>query len=278
MDSYTITIAPNDDSGASTTLVVAASGGHVRITDVHLHAAEGLSSGRIPNVDFDLLLRAVAAATPQTSRQITGSASATEPATSDVEVITPAPDGDEAPPAAETRRPQTRRRARSAAPTAAPAPVAEPRRRRGRVVATDGATAAPLTEKRRRRGRPAATDGATAAPVTEPRRRRGRPAATDGAAAATVAEPRRRRGRPATDGSTPPSLRAGWRGATASRRGAAKKATATPEGVSRVYRRAPDDLAVVLAQVGTARAVAEHYDVPRHTAQGWLRRLRAAGA
>ena len=59
MDSYTITIAPNDDSGNSTTLVVDTSGDQVRITDVHLHAAGGLSGGTMPTVDFGLLLRAV---------------------------------------------------------------------------------------------------------------------------------------------------------------------------------------------------------------------------
>ena len=59
MDSYTITIAPNDDSGAATRLVVDTSGDQVRITDVHLHAPLGLSSGHIPTVDFALLLQAV---------------------------------------------------------------------------------------------------------------------------------------------------------------------------------------------------------------------------
>jgi hypothetical protein len=63
MNSYTITIAPNDDSGAATRLVVDTSGDQVRITDVHLHAPQGLSSGHIPTVDFDLLLRAVTGTT-----------------------------------------------------------------------------------------------------------------------------------------------------------------------------------------------------------------------
>ena len=60
MDSYTITIAPNDDSGNSTTLIVDTSGEQVRITDVHLHATRGLVGGQMPTVDFGLLLRAVA--------------------------------------------------------------------------------------------------------------------------------------------------------------------------------------------------------------------------
>src|SRR5688572_25996266 len=63
MDSYTITIVPNDDSGNSTTLIVDTSGDQVRITDVRLHAAAGLTGGQMPAVDFALLLRAVAAPT-----------------------------------------------------------------------------------------------------------------------------------------------------------------------------------------------------------------------
>jgi hypothetical protein len=47
MDSYTITIAANDDSGAATRLVVDTSGDRIRITDVHLHAPHGLSSGHM---------------------------------------------------------------------------------------------------------------------------------------------------------------------------------------------------------------------------------------
>jgi hypothetical protein len=35
-------------------------------------------------------------------------------------------------------------------------------------------------------------------------------------------------------------------------------------------------LATVFEQVGTITAVAEHYQVPRYTAQGWIGRLRAA--
>ncbi|MEV0005257.1 hypothetical protein AB0H28_23640 [Micromonospora sp. NPDC050980] len=60
----------------------------------------------------------------------------------------------------------------------------------------------------------------------------------------------------------------------------ARRAT-EPERVSRLksgraYRRAPDpaDLEAVYEQVGTISRVAEHFDVPVHTAQGWISRLR----
>jgi hypothetical protein len=51
-----------------------------------------------------------------------------------------------------------------------------------------------------------------------------------------------------------------------------------PVRAGRVYRRMPDDLAEVYAEHGTVVAVAKHYGVPRHTAQGWIGRLRASSA
>jgi hypothetical protein len=50
--------------------------------------------------------------------------------------------------------------------------------------------------------------------------------------------------------------------------------TGTESAAGRSYRRSPDDLAAVLAQAGTAAAVADHYGVPGHTAQNWIRTLR----
>ncbi|WP_344416880.1 hypothetical protein [Amycolatopsis minnesotensis] len=45
---------------------------------------------------------------------------------------------------------------------------------------------------------------------------------------------------------------------------------------ARTYRRAPefDELAKVYDEVGTITGVASHYDVPVHTAQGWVTRMR----
>ncbi|MBV7708158.1 hypothetical protein NOVA_35825 [Nocardia nova] len=49
---------------------------------------------------------------------------------------------------------------------------------------------------------------------------------------------------------------------------------ATPNG--RAYRRMPDaaELRSLYQRLGTVTGVAKHYDVPRHTAQGWMGRLR----
>ncbi|WP_238019606.1 hypothetical protein KZZ52_27735 [Dactylosporangium sp. AC04546] len=43
---------------------------------------------------------------------------------------------------------------------------------------------------------------------------------------------------------------------------------------TRAYRRMPEDLAEVYARSRSVNAVAAHYGVPRHTAQGWMIRLR----
>jgi transposase len=40
----------------------------------------------------------------------------------------------------------------------------------------------------------------------------------------------------------------------------------------------PNDLATVYQQAGTPAVIADHYGVPRHTAQGWIRRLKATTA
>jgi len=61
-------------------------------------------------------------------------------------------------------------------------------------------------------------------------------------------------------------------------RGRPRRATAAAaESQSRVYRRMPDDIAATYANAGTITAVANHYGVPRHTAQGWIARLRRLG-
>jgi hypothetical protein len=73
----------------------------------------------------------------------------------------------------------------------------------------------------------------------------------------------------------------------------AKKATVTRAGVNkaapvrkvaaktgtRAYRRMPEPEQVmdVYRQTGSVTAVAEHFDVPRHTVAGWARRLRTLG-
>ena len=214
MDSYTITIAPNDDSGASTTLIVDTSGEQVRITDVHLRAVGGLTDGHMPPVDFGLLLRAVATPTVGPA-QIEATAGDNVPASADA--ATPAPVVDEAATAGETQPPAT---------------TTTPKKRRTKAT--------PVIDP-------------TPEPAARPRARRGAAAST---AAAKATNSGAKRGRATGTARTKPS----------------KKATA-PGG--RMYRRMPEDLSAVYQQANTAAAVADHYGVPRHTAQGWIRRLKA---
>jgi hypothetical protein len=239
MDSYTITIAPNDDSGSSTRLVVDSSGGQVRITDVHLHAAEGLSSGHIPNVDFGLLLQAVTGGSPvhDTAGPATAVATAVgsgDSAIREIESSAPEIDEPERLPAVAGRR----RATKAASARAATAPA--PRSGRGRQ-ATPSKKAAAKKVASRAAAQPAP---AVKAPARKAATKKATPVRK--AAPATKATPVRK--------------------AAPARKAAAK---------GRVYRRTPDDLAAVFEQMGSVAAVADHYQVPRYTAQGWVGRLRA---
>jgi hypothetical protein len=57
--SYTITITPEDSSATTTTLRLDTSGGHVTLTDLHLHASDGLPTGAVAGIDYGLLLQAI---------------------------------------------------------------------------------------------------------------------------------------------------------------------------------------------------------------------------
>jgi hypothetical protein len=89
-----------------------------------------------------------------------------------------------------------------------------------------------------------------------------------------------------------PAGRGRARAKRAGRKEPAKKATARTRrsrteqttaretaGGRRAYRRMPEpeEVAELYRSAGSATAVAEHYGVPRHTASGWVRRLRSQG-
>lgn len=83
-----------------------------------------------------------------------------------------------------------------------------------------------------------------------------RPAATEPAAAPRVRRATRTHGRPAAAG---------------------RKGSLT---AGRAYRKAPEpgELEAVYEQVGTISGVAAHFEVPVHTAQGWISRMRRKNA
>ncbi|MFI7599379.1 hypothetical protein [Actinoplanes sp. NPDC049681] len=160
MPSYTITIAPNDDSGTTTTLIVDTSDTEVRITDVHLHADNGLVGGQMPTVDVGLLLQAVNPSSPVPPPRRAASADQRAAA-----IPTPGPvRALEAPPAPANgtvpdmpvAAPAKRRRA--ARPEAAPGKSARARRTAtpARATAVTGETAVPTKAAAGRRKAPKA--------------------------------------------------------------------------------------------------------------------------
>jgi hypothetical protein len=126
---------------------------------------------------------------------------------------------------------------------------------------------------------PARRRARTAAPAAAPKARRAGRGSADTPAAATphpAAGGRRRAGTAdkaaaAANKSVPAARK------TATRARPARASGATSGGTGRAYRRMPDDFAAVYQQAGSASVVAGHYQVPRHTANGWIRRLREQG-
>jgi hypothetical protein len=222
--SYTITITPDDSSATTTTLRLDTSDSEVKLTDLHLHAGNGLATGALPAIDYGLLLRAITPATP--NPVLTAPTPAREIG------ATPAP---------------------HAEPVAAQQPDAPSKQR------TAGRTTARRTSKATTARRTSKATPAVAEPATKPGTRR----------AGTAGKK-----------STPSGASAGRtkKTAKAARVAPAKKGTRAAAANGRAYRRMPDDFATVYQQAGTAAAVADHYDVPRHTAHGWIRRLREQGA
>lgn len=103
------------------------------------------------------------------------------------------------------------------------------------------------------------------------------PSTTDGVsddAPAPASRPRRGRAK-----ATAPRAREAVKATTGGRRGRRAKATADGGRAAkrtgqRAYRRMPDDVVDVFRDSGSVTALAAHYGVPRHTAQGWVGRLR----
>jgi hypothetical protein len=235
--SYTITITPDDDSVTTTTLRLDTSGPVARVTDLHLHAGDGLTTGRVPAVDFGLLLHAVSPTTPTPIE-------APAAPVAHIEAV-----------AEERPQPAVGSDGRhDATPEAAPktadaAPRKSTRARRATAVAKTPAA----THKSTRGAKSVAAKGSTAKGSTA-------------------------KGSTAKGSTAKSSTSKGGTAKSTGKAAAAKKTSTGSAQSERVYRRMPDDFATVYQQAGTAAAVADHYDVPRHTAHGWIRRLRDQGA
>jgi Helix-turn-helix domain len=130
-----------------------------------------------------------------------------------------------------------------------PAPAAVPARGTAGRRAADRAATKRTASKR---------TAAKQAPAKQaPAKKAAKAAAGKGAAAAAGGRASKRAGAAATR----TTARGGARG----------------QGTGRAYRRTPEDIVEVFNQAPSATALARHYGVPRHTVQGWLRRLRSEG-
>ncbi|WP_200215451.1 hypothetical protein [Micromonospora coerulea] len=232
MSSYTITIAADDPSRATTTLKVEVSDTIPRITELVVRAGQGdgLTAHQIPAVDLDLLLRAIGPAA--SGRQ----AITTSPTAESGEV--PAAGGmsvDDGEPTAESTAAQS-----DAPTTAADEPDTSSTVEAGAVDVVVPKQVSPAT---------------TASDLKKTSRASG--------AGAT----RSRAGKAKTAAGAKATRTAGKATKRTSEGGASG-------GEGRVYRRSPADLEAVYQQAASVTAVADHYNVPRHTAQGWIRTLR----
>jgi hypothetical protein len=95
-----------------------------------------------------------------------------------------------------------------------------------------------------------------------------------------------RRAAPDTDRDRPSARTTGRRNPAANTPSRAKQGTVEaraaagqPAAERRAYRRMPEAREVLdtYRALGGTTALAQHFDVPRHTASGWLRRLRGMG-
>jgi hypothetical protein len=266
--SYTITITPDDNSATTTTLRLDTSGGNVTLTDLHLHAGNILSTGAVPAIDYDLLLQAITPGAP--TPVLTGPAPRHEIEAAPVFVS--AADA----PVRPARATSTATKATTKATTKSASRAAKSAATATKATATATKSASKATTK----SAPSAAKSASKATRATTRRAPGKKVAAAEAAPApaTTAKSRGRRAgtsaRSSAQSSTADAAMAKKTAKAAPAKKSATRATTVAAAGERAYRRMPDDFATVYGQAGNAAAVADHYGVPRHTAHGWIRRLR----
>lgn len=304
MSRFVITITPDtagadDPASAQTTVRVDTSTGQTRITELTVRAADGggLAPSDLPAVDLELLIRALGASSAiralpvkQTSPDVVHfdapadasgrvepsnvdpsevaadlaaevgvdagaepSVAAETPAATESVVIEPVGTAPAGTPPAAAKRAARKAAGRGAAKKAASRKATGAAARGGRKSTAKAAGAKAAGAK----ATPATTTRAKAAPAKATRTRAKSAPAKASAAKAAPAK-------------ASPAKKTAGRG---------KKAAATGSTGTRAYRRMPDPAEVLAAyaQAGSITALAEHYGVPRHTANGWARRLRGLG-
>ncbi|MFS8478165.1 MAG: hypothetical protein FWJ93_04195 [Micromonosporaceae bacterium] len=242
MNGYTITIVPDDGQHASTTVRLDVDAGAVRITEVNIRAGKdgNLSPRQMPAIDLDLLMRAVAPVSVLPA--ITATAESPAPAAESQESSAPSAPQPTTAVAHDVPEEET-----------APETVADTTAAGTSAIGTGTPNGAVASRAKSTR--------ATAA------RASGTPAKAAGA----------KRTRAKATGTAPARVKATAAKATAAkatRKATAAKATRTSTTARRAYRRMPEDIVAVFRRTGSVTATARHYGVPRHTAQGWVGRLR----
>jgi hypothetical protein len=293
--SYTITFTPDDASNATAMVRVDLGVAGARITELTVRAGsgDGLVPGELPGFDLGRLMRAIAPAGPTapafelsaTSALAPGDIAADAAQAMPYAVAAPsapyaaqaAPDDAVAAPVGKTAAKRTLTRNTPTRNTATKSTAAKSTAAKSTATKSTAAdniaaesTAAESTAAESTVAKSAAAKRAAAkqAPAKQV-------AAKKATAKATAkATPGTGRGRKATSGSTPGAPARGTK-----RTGAGARTTAVGPGqdTGRAYRRTPADIVEVFNQAPSATALAGHYGVPRHTVQGWLRRLRSEG-
>ncbi|WP_144126628.1 hypothetical protein [Catellatospora sichuanensis] len=267
MTKYTVTITPDDPGQAVTTIRLDLDGTATTVRELRLSPGSGgsLVPGDLPVLDLNQLVAAVLAAT-------SGAAPSAAPArplphTPAVPAAAPGELEMQAPVAAEAVAPKAATRKRTTAKPAA-----------AKAAKGIEATAKPVPAKApavkfieagtgKAAGRASAGKSDATAPTA------GAPKAGTAKAGAAKAVRAKASARSAT--AAVRDKKASPAKATAKKAASSTPDTGRPSGASRSYRKLPDDFEQVLRQAGdSASVIADHYDVPRHTAYGWIRTAR----
>ncbi|MFD0599162.1 hypothetical protein ACFQZ4_48330 [Catellatospora coxensis] len=238
MTTYTVTITPDDPAQAVTTIRLDLDGEVATVRELRLSPGSG---GSLVPGDLPVLdLNQLVTAVLAATSGSTPAAAPAKPAPSTLAVPASAPGELEmqAPAAVEPVAAKPAARKRTAAKPAAP-------------VAAKAAVVKPAKADARK---PAASKAGAAKAVR-----------AKASARSTAAAVREKKASPAK--------------ATAKKAASSTPDSGRPSAGSRSYRKLPEDFEQVLRQAGdSASVIADHYDVPRHTAYGWIRTARKKAA
>ncbi|MEU8077954.1 hypothetical protein AB0B31_21155 [Catellatospora citrea] len=270
MTTYTVTITPDDPAQAVTTIRLSLDGATTTVRELRLSPGSGgsLAPGELPVLDLNQLVAAVLAATagpaPVAAPAKPSRRTPAVPASAPGELEIQAPAATEAVPPKKSARKRTAAQA-TATPAAVPADATVP------PVATTtpagSAVAAGTGKAGAGKSNAGKADTAKAASTAEK--------AQSGAGKAGAGKAVRAKASARAGAATVREKKAAPAKATARKAASSTPDTGRPSGASRSYRKLPEDFEQVLRQAGdSASVIADHYDVPRHTAYGWIRTAR----